>query len=116
AADLLRNRVAAPLEPMNRVYGYNRIQACRFGYDGVIVDPARARHVRIRDDLLETLERLAPFATELGTALPLLAIAGAAAREANDSRWLRERYIETKSLTDVVRMQAARWKDEPPAA
>jgi len=116
AADLLRNRVAAPLEPMNRVYGYNRFQACRFGYDGVIVDPARARHVRIRDDLLETLERLAPFATELGTALPLLAIAGAAAREANDSRWLRERYIETKSLTDVVRMQAARWKDEPPAA
>jgi carboxylate-amine ligase len=113
AADLLENRVGGPLEPMNRVYGYNRFQACRFGFEGVIVDPDRNRHVRIRDDMIETLERLAPSAAKLETAVPLLALAGMAARQANDSRWLRERYIETKSLTDVVRMQAARWKEEP---
>ena len=113
AAELLRNRVAGDLEPMNRVYGYNRFQACRFGYAGVIVDPDHNRHVRIRDDLIETLERLAPRATELGTTVALLSIAAAVAREANDSRWLRERYVETKSLTDVVRMQAMRWREEP---
>jgi carboxylate-amine ligase len=116
AADLLRSRVSGPLEPESRVYGYNRFQACRFGFEGVIVDPLRQRHVRIRDDVMETLERLAPAAAELGTAVPLLTLAGCTARQANDSRWLRERYVETKSLTDVVRMQAARWKDEPPAA
>lgn len=113
AADLLRNRVAGELEPMNRVYGYNRFQACRFGFEGVIVDADRNRHVRIRDDMMETLERLAPSAAELGTAVPLLSLAGLSARESNDSRWLRERYVETKSLTDVVRLQAQRWRDEP---
>ena len=116
AADLLRNRVTDPFEPESRVYGYNRFQACRFGYEGVIVDPPRNRHVRIRDDVIETLERIAPSAAELGTAVPLLAIAGCTARESNDSRWLRERYVETKSLTDVVRLQAGRWRDEPKAA
>ena len=116
AADLLRNRVEGNLEPMNRVYGYNRFQACRFGFAGVIVDPDHNRHVRIRDDLIETLERLATCATDLGTTVPLLSIAGAVAREANDSRWLRERYVETKSLTDVVRLQAMRWREEPPPA
>jgi carboxylate-amine ligase len=116
AADLLRHRVGGPLEPEGRVYGYNRFQACRFGFEGVIVDPARNRHVRIRDDVMDSLERLAPAAAELGTAVPLLSLAGAVARETNDARWLRERYVETKSLTDVVRMQADRWRDEPAAA
>jgi len=116
AADLLRNRVTGELEPMNRVYGYNRFQACRFGFEGVVVDADRNRHVRIRDDMMETLERLAPCAAELGTAVPLLSLAGLSARESNDSRWLRERYVETKSLTDVVRLQAQRWKDEPAPA
>jgi len=112
AADLLRNRVDRALEPMNRVYGYNRFQACRFGFEGVIVDPEHDRHVRIRDDVIETLERLAPVATETGSSIALLALAGMAARQANDSHWLRERYVETKSLPDVVRMQAMRWRDE----
>jgi carboxylate-amine ligase len=116
AADLLRDRNDDPLEPLMRVYGYNRFQACRFGFDGVLVDVHGTRHVRLRDDLLETLERLAPRAAELGTAVPLLSLAGCAAREANDSRWLRERFLETKSLTDVVRMQALRWRDEPAPA
>jgi carboxylate-amine ligase len=116
AADLLRNRVTGPLDPASRVYSYNRFQACRFGYEGVVVDAERNRHVRIRDDMLETLERLAPAAAELGTALPLLSIAGSVAREVNDARWLRERYMETKSLTDVVRMQAMRWSEEPAAS
>ncbi|HSW83892.1 MAG TPA: glutamate-cysteine ligase family protein, partial [Usitatibacter sp.] len=116
SADLLRNRVDSALEPMNRVYGYNRFQACRFGFEGVIVDPEHDRHVRIRDDLIETLERLGPIATKMGSSIALLALAGAAARQANDSRWLRERYMETKSLPDVVRMQAMRWRDERVAA
>src|SRR6476659_6054960 len=116
SADLLRNRVDSALEPMNRVYGYNRFQACRFGFEGVIVDPEHDRHVRIRDDLIETLERLGPTATKMGSSIALLALAGAAARQANDSRWLRERYVETKSLPDVVRMQAMRWLDERVAA
>ena len=110
ASELLRNRRKEPIEPLYRVYGYNRFQACRFGFAAALVDPYGRRHVSLRDDVLETLERLAPHATELGTTLPLLSLAAQAAKELNDSRWLRERLEETKSLPDVVRLQAARWR------
>jgi gamma-glutamyl:cysteine ligase YbdK (ATP-grasp superfamily) len=56
------------------------------------------------------------MAAKMGSSIALLALAGAAARQANDSQWLRERYMETKSLPDVVRMQAMRWRDEKVAA
>jgi carboxylate-amine ligase len=111
SADLLRDRREEDVLPLYRVYGYNRFQACRFGFEGELVDPYLRRHARLRDDLLETLERLAPLAADLGTAVPLRSLAAAASREANDSRWLRERFEETKSLNDVVRLQAQRWRE-----
>jgi carboxylate-amine ligase len=111
AADLLRDRREHDVLPLYRVYGYNRFQACRFGFEGELVDPYLRRHARLRDDLLETLERLAPSAVDLGTAAPLRSLAAAASREANDSRWLRERFEETKSLNDVVRLQAQRGRE-----
>ena len=52
AADLLRNRRDDPIEPLYRVYGYNRFQACRFGFDGELVDPFGHRTRGLRDDLL----------------------------------------------------------------
>ena len=110
---LLTERRTEPVAPLYRVYGYNRFQACRFGFDAALVDPWARRHVTLRDDLLATLERLEPCATELGTAIPLLSLASCAARSLNDSRWLRERLEETKSLPDVVRLQAARWRNDP---
>ena len=111
AADLLANRRDDELQPVYRVYGYNRFQACRFGFEGELVDPIRHTRARIAEDLLATLERLEPSAAALGTALPLMSLAALAARGVNDSRWLRERYQETGSLPDVVRMQAQRWRE-----
>ena len=111
ADDLLRERRNEPIETLYRVYGYNRFQACRFGFEAALVDPYERKHVRLRDDLLATLERLEPCAAQRGTALPLLTLASLAAREENDSRWLRERFEETRSLPDVVRLQAERWRD-----
>ena len=43
SADLLRNRRTTPVEPMYRVYGYNRFQACRFGFEGELVNPFSRR-------------------------------------------------------------------------
>jgi len=116
AAELLQNRRSVPVEPVYRVYNYNRFQASRFGFDGQLVDPFRSRHVRLRDDILETLERLTPYAAQLGTVKPLMSLAALAAREENDSRWLRACHEKTGSLPDVVRMQAERWRTEPPPA
>jgi len=109
AANLLRERRTEPVTPLYRVYGYNRFQACRFGFDATLVDPHTRSQARLRDHLIASLARLAPDAEALGTAEALHALLRAAEMEANDSRWLRERLGETRSLNDVVRLQSERW-------
>jgi len=108
-AHLLRIRRTEPVEPMYRVYGYNRFQACRFGFDGNLVDPYTRAPMRLREDLMATLTRIAPDAEAMGTREALGALDRIAKTESNDTRWLRERYAETKSLNDVVRLQSEKW-------
>jgi carboxylate-amine ligase len=113
AADLLANRRDEPVEPQYRVYGYNRFQACRFGYEAALVEPYARKHMRLGDDLMATLDRLLPASVELGTTEALRALSILTAGQLNDSRWLRETFAQTKSMNDVVRLQAARWKQDP---
>jgi carboxylate-amine ligase len=111
AAHLLANRRRGPLEPQYRVYGYNRFQACRFGYEAQLIDPYTRTSVRLREHLLDTLERIAPDAEHLEAREPLDALWRMAQGSQNDSGWLRDRYAELKSMPDVVRLQALRWKE-----
>ena len=113
AADLLRERRTEPIEPIYRVYGYNRFQACRFGFEATLVYPYSKKQVRLREDLLTTLERLRPVAQELGTANALAALQRFAERSWNGAAWLRDLYAENRSLADVVRMQSERWAEYP---
>jgi carboxylate-amine ligase len=110
---LLRERREAPVGPLYRVYGYNRFQACRFGFQATLVDPYTRTQTRLREDLIAALERIAPAAEVLGTTEALHALEKVAEDMANDSLWLREQYMETRSLNDVVRLQAERWRTEP---
>jgi carboxylate-amine ligase len=116
AADLLSERTERPLLPLYRVYGYNRFQACRFGLDAEIVDAHARAHVVLRDDLLATLKRLRGLAVKLGTQRAINPLIAAVTQGDNDSKWLRGRLQETGSYADVVRLQAARWREEPPTA
>jgi carboxylate-amine ligase len=109
ACNLLRERRTKPVAPLYRVYGYNRFQACRFGFQGTLVNPYSREQRRLRDDLLDTFDRLAADAQEMQTTEALQALAVDVEREVNDTRWLRERFQETRSLNDVVRMQSDRW-------
>jgi len=114
AADLLENRVVhESLLPQYRVYGYNRFEACRFGFEAEVVDAYSRKHVVLRDDLVDTLMRLRPLAVSLGTSKAVSSLLTLASQDQNDSRWLRERFQETRSLPDVVRLQAQRWREEP---
>jgi len=111
AAHLLANRRREPVEPLYRVYGYNRFQACRFGFEAELVDPYQRRSTRLREHLLDTLDRVAADAQRLGNKAPLEELWRLAQAQENDSRWLRERYADSKSMPDVVRLQALRWKE-----
>ena len=118
AADLLRNRQAGSVAPQYLVYGYNRFQACRFGFEAMLADPQAHTHIRLREDVLATLYRIQPLGDQLGAGAALRAIGDRAQKSLNDALWLRECFQETRSLADVVRLQAERWAVDPakPAA
>ena len=114
AAELLANRRTEPAARQYLVYGYNRFQACRFGFGAMLADPGAHTHVRLRDDILATLDRIRGIGEEMGAAEALRSIGDQADRESNDSSWLRERFQEAGDLSDVVRLQARRWREDPP--
>ena len=109
AAHLLRERRTEPVAPMYRVYGYNRFQACRFGFQAIVVNPYTREQRRLREDLLATLDRIAPDAGAMSTNAALSALARDVDGEANGTHWLRARFQETGSLNDMVRLQSERW-------
>ena len=115
AGELLARRdEPKSLLPLYRVYGYNRFQACRFGLEAELVDPYERTHVVLKDDVAATLKRLKPLAANMGTSIAIQALGKAVEEADNDSRWLRERFEKTRSLPDVVRLQAERWAEDPP--
>lgn len=65
-AYLIDGNEPLPREDDYLVYNYNRFQACRFGLDGTIVLPQSHEAMPLRDDILATLQRIAPYAQGLG--------------------------------------------------
>ena len=100
------------LEPSRDVYllhSHNRFQACRFGCDGVLVDAYSQRHVRIRDDVLATIDVIGRHARDIGADSALHQLASDVAESREDAAWLREQYRSHGSLNDVARLQSALW-------
>ena len=108
---LLVERPFAIDESLYAVYTYNRFQAARYGFDGLLIDPATRERRTVRDDLLLTLERIAPHATELNTRTLLGGLQTDAGNSLSDARWMRETYQRNRSFGDLVWQQAQRWRD-----
>jgi carboxylate-amine ligase len=89
-------------------HSYNRFQACRHGFAGMLVDAKRGDARSIADDLRETLDAIAPHAQMLHSE-PALEALRAMIDDGNDATWLRHTFAETQTLTDVVRRQADLW-------
>jgi glutamate---cysteine ligase / carboxylate-amine ligase len=94
---------------VHSLYNYNRFQACRFGLHGYIIDPYSKNHVTVTSDIVATLARLAPHARALEATAALEQIGESMSVGRNDTAWLRDRYQETQSFTDVVRAQVQLW-------
>ena len=90
-------------------YTYNRFQACRFGLEGEVVDPAAGVRRTIAEDVAATLEAVAVHARELDCEAPLQLL-GRIAREGNDARWMREAFADAGSLGDLVWQQGERFR------
>jgi len=108
AAWFIEEQPFVPLEDDYMVYTYNRFQACRFGLEAVYVEPSTGLHVPLREHIVQTLERIAPFANAHGAAWGVQLLAEDARRGVNDARWLREKQAKERLLAEVVRQASLR--------
>jgi glutamate---cysteine ligase / carboxylate-amine ligase len=90
-----------------RVYGYNRFQACRFGYEAMLVDPRSKQSFHLGTALDHLLEQLMPAAAQLGTVRALIYLQELVAARQNGASWMRAMHAQSGDLNDVMRMQAA---------
>jgi glutamate---cysteine ligase / carboxylate-amine ligase len=100
---LLERRELPPEEDDYIVYTYNRFQACRFGLDGMMVNPKTREQISIREDILATLRHLGHHGQALNSMAALDEIERTAARVGNHATFLRNRYKESGSVQSVVR-------------
>ena len=91
------------------MYPYNRFQACRFGLEGEVIDPAAGVRRTIAEDIAATLQAVSVHARELDCEAPLQLLGGTA-RDGNDARWMREAFADGGSLADLVWQQGERFR------
>ncbi len=107
---LMVERPIRAVEDDYLVYSFNRFQACRFGPDGVLVDPKSGEHLLLRDDILDTLGKIEQHAIELGADSACRRIRDRVLNGANDAAWCRTRFAEEHGSTaELMRAQARRW-------
>ncbi|HZF22398.1 MAG TPA: YbdK family carboxylate-amine ligase [Burkholderiales bacterium] len=112
ARHLMLDRPREPSQDVYRVYSFNRFTACRYGMQAGFIDAyARSRRL-LKEDIAETLDILAPHALALGSGAALAEIGASLDSGQNDSGWLRDMFKQTKSLSDVVRLQSRLWAGE----
>lgn len=95
-------------------YSYNRFQACRFGFDGVLVNSSSGQQTSVQEDLLSTLNQLQAHAVALGCEAELAALRARVLKRQSDSQWLRDVYQDSGSLSEVVRRQSNYWMHDQP--
>jgi carboxylate-amine ligase len=106
---LLIERPVTVHEDMYLTYTYNRFQACRFGLEGLMIDPASHVHRPIHEDIVETVELVSVHAEELRSAAALRQIGEWAAGRANDAAWMREHFRRSNSLADLMWQTSLLW-------
>ena len=92
-----------PQEEDYLVYNYNRFQACRFGMDGMMVNPKTREQISIREDVLATLRVLQPHMLALDSLHGSDALEKVTGPEGNHATWLRRCFAEFGSVQGVVR-------------
>jgi carboxylate-amine ligase len=93
-------------------YAYNRFQAARFGFNGIINNYPDNISIPIQADILDTLKRLKPYAKFLGTDVYMDAIMETVTKQNNDANKIRIAYKELNTMEELVMYQSACWMEE----
>ena len=108
---LMIERPIVPTEDDYLVYTFNRFQACRFGAEGILVDPKSGTHCSLRDDMLQTLGRIEQHAIELDADVACARIKARVERGESDATWCRTCFAELGSAAELMRAQSIRWQE-----
>ncbi len=90
-------------------YFTNRFRAARYGFDAELIDPFHELHISVNKDILSTCQQLEEHAAALGSEEALELIHNDVLNRDNGANWLRSRYSELHSLSDIVRAQVNFW-------
>ena len=90
ARHLMLDRPGAPSLDVYRVYSFNRFTACRYGLEAGFIDAGTRTRRALKEDIAETLARLAPHAAALGSSAALEEIRRCVESGENDASWLRD--------------------------
>ncbi|MGK2899794.1 MAG: YbdK family carboxylate-amine ligase [Burkholderiaceae bacterium] len=99
---LLERAEPMPQEDDYLVYTFNRFQACRFGLDGMMVDPRTRESRTIREDILATLRSVEPHGAALQSLPALEEIGRCAASAGNHASHLRGIYAQSRNVQSMV--------------
>lgn len=100
---------ASAWEDEYHVYGYNRFQACRFGFDAEVVEVGSKHLVPLREQILKALDAVASHAHDLGSSEAIALLRERTAAANNGARWMRDSLVREGSLADVVRDMCGLW-------
>lgn len=92
-------------------YLINRFRAARYGLDAICINPILRQQTSILENIQQTCRQLEQYAHALDCTQALARINEAATNRENGAAWLRRRYSEYHSLSDVVRSQTERWRE-----
>jgi carboxylate-amine ligase len=88
---LLEQRQLTLNEDDYLVYNYNRFQACRFGLNGVTIDPTSYEPINLSEDILNTTHKLIPYCESLQSTSALHHIEQIIDQN-NDAHYLRNQF------------------------
>lgn len=105
---IMTEQSAEPKEDDYLVYTFNRFQACRFGLEGVFIDPLTNKQRSLREDITNMLTSIADHTKELQAEEAMECIREILA-EGNGASWLRKTYEREHHLNNVMQQQSDLW-------
>ena len=109
---LLERNEPPPEEDDYLVYTYNRFQACRFGLDGMMVNPKTRERISIREDVLATVRKISHHADVLESQAALEEVERTAG-VGNHASYLRRCFADSGSVQGVVRASVEALRQGP---
>lgn len=106
---ILENQDTEINEKIYMPYSYNRFQASRYGFSANFINPYTKQIQILQEDMLDTIEKILPFAKILDSEDIILDIKNRVINQHNDAFRLRSIYAKTGSLQALVKQQSAIW-------